>query len=87
VLNLSTVRATQADDPSRIGSFYEGNKVQSFRLRSERDHPQLAVLKTVIHPHHRSIPIKFFRLSQGNSMLDHVACIFSPIKLDLHDLL
>ena len=64
VLNLTTGRPAETNDPASVTAVDECNVVKGVGLGRERDHAQLIVPKAIVDPSKRSVPVKFPRQTQ-----------------------
>ena len=87
VLHLTTIGTAHADDSSYVASVYERYVVQDFGLWRERDHPQLAVLESLINPYKRSFPVEFTCKRKRHSVLGLISRILVRIELETQYLL
>jgi len=86
-LDLSSVGAPKADDPSDVGSIYEGDVVQDLCLRCEGQDSRLPVVLPVIDPEQGSIPVKLLCQAEAQTMLLEVEAIFVGVEVESHALL
>ena len=84
VFYLSTIGVAQADDSAYFAMIYKCHVVQGLGFGSEGNHSHLGVLKPVINPNQRDIPIEFARNNQGHSVLPLVFHVLSRVELDFH---
>jgi hypothetical protein len=87
VLHLSAFRATETDDSSDLAALHEGHVVKGVSKRSQRDHPQLLILETLIDPDQRGIPIELLSQRQRYPMLGNVRNILRGVEFDQRELL
>ena len=84
VLHLSTSGAAQADDPEHFAMIYKCHVLQGLGFRRESNHSHLRVIKPVINPHQRDIPVEFARNNQRHSVLPLVLHVLGWVELDFH---
>ena len=82
VLRLSTIRSAQTDDSSRLASIHKGRVVERLRLWRQRDHADFGVVKTVINPCYRGVPIEFTSKRRGDAVPALIRGVFGRVELD-----
>jgi hypothetical protein len=86
VLNLTTRRGAETDDPASVTAVDECHVIKGVGLRGEGDHAQLVVPKAMVDPSKRSVPVKFPRQTQRHAVSGTVRRVFGGIELDSHEL-
>lgn len=84
MLHLATFGSAQTDDSPDFASFNKGPVVQRIGLRSQRDHAQLLILKPIIQPHKRGVPVEVIAQVHGDAMIGDIGRVFDWIKPDSH---
>ena len=85
--NLFSRRAARTDNSANLGAINERHVVERVRLRRERNHPQFVILKSIIDPHQRRIPIKRRGDCKRNAVICPIRNVFLGIEINLHNLL
>lgn len=86
VLNLTTRRPAETDDPASVTAIEEYHVIKGVGLGGEGDHAQLVIPKSMVDPSKRSVPVKFPRQAQRHAVSGTVRRIFGGIELDSHGL-
>ncbi len=86
VLNLTTRRPAETDDPASVTAVDECHVIERVGLGGKSDHAHLVVHKAIVDPSECSVPIKFPRQTQGHAVSGTVCSILGGIELDSHEL-
>ena len=80
MLHLAARSGSETDDSALMATIDIRNVIERAGIGRERDHAQLVVVKSVVDPDERRVPIQLRRQRQRNAMLDPFDAVFSRIK-------
>jgi hypothetical protein len=86
-LDLSSVGAPKADDPSDIGSINEGDVVENPGVWRQGQDSRLPIVMPVIDPEQSTTPVEFLGETEGQSVLLEIEAILVGVEVESHALM